>query len=89
MTRRASSWPAVVVHIAPKIGRGEAEDLVRVAINEAPAGASFKEGIQRSRRLSELVGESNLDRILDPRNCLGAAPVMVDAAVASARAALK
>jgi len=80
---------AVVMHIAPKIGRGEAEELIKASIKDAPAGASFKEVIQRSRRLSELVGEPNLDRVLDPRNYLGAAPAMVDAAVARTRAALK
>jgi 3-carboxy-cis,cis-muconate cycloisomerase len=80
---------AVMTHIAPKVGRGEAEELIKAAIKEAPAGASFREAIRRSRMLSELVGESELDKVLDPRNYLGAAPLMVDMAVARTRDAQK
>jgi 3-carboxy-cis,cis-muconate cycloisomerase len=80
---------AVMMHIAPKVGRGEAEELIRAAIKAAPPGTSFKEVIQTSKQLLDLVGESNLDKVLDPHNYLGAAPVMVDAAVLTTRAAMK
>lgn len=80
---------AVMMHIAPKIGRGPAYDLIKSAIKAAPAGTSFREVIRRSPKLMELVGELNLDRVLDPRNYLGLAPAMVDAAVAKTRASFK
>jgi 3-carboxy-cis,cis-muconate cycloisomerase len=80
---------AVMMHIAPKIGREPAYDLIKDAIKTAPLGTSFKEVIQKSPRLLELVGATNIDHVLDPRNYLGAAPTMVDAAVAKARVGLR
>jgi adenylosuccinate lyase len=76
---------AVMMNIAPKVGRGAAYDVIKAAIDSAPAGVSFKEVIRGSPNLLDLVGESNIDPILDPRNYLGAAPAMVDAAVVKTR----
>ena len=80
---------AVMMDIAPKIGREPAYDLIKEAIKGTPPGTPFKEVIQKSPRLLELVGAANVDRVLDPRNYLGAAPAMVDAAIAKARGGLK
>jgi 3-carboxy-cis,cis-muconate cycloisomerase len=80
---------AVMMNIAPKVGRGPAYDVIKAAIETAPAGATFKEVIRRSPKLLDLVGESNVDQVLDPRNYLGAAPAMVDAAVVKTRSTFK
>lgn len=80
---------ALMMDIAPKIGREPAYDLIKEAIKQAPPGASFKEVIQKSPKLLELVGAANVDRVLDPRNYLGAAPTMVDAAIVKVRGGLK
>jgi 3-carboxy-cis,cis-muconate cycloisomerase len=80
---------AVMMDIAPKIGREPAYDLIKEAIKGAPPGTSFKDVIKRSPKLLELVGAANIDRVLDPRNYLGAAPAMVDAAITKARSGLK
>ena len=80
---------AVMMNIAPKVGRGPAYDVIKAAIETAPAGASFKEVIRGSPKLLDLVGESNVDQVLDPRNYLGAAPAMVDAAVVKTRSTFK
>lgn len=80
---------AVLSFIAPKIGRGEAYHLVKDAIKAAPAGATLREVILHTPRLLELMSEDNIDRVLDPKNYLGSAPEMVDAAVAHTLAANK
>jgi len=64
-------------------------ELIKDAIKTAPLGTSFKEVIQKSPKLLELVGAAQVDQVLNPRNYLGAAPAMVDAAVARARADLR
>ena len=67
---------AVMMNIAPKVGRGAAYNVIKAAIDSAPAGASFKDVIRGSPNLLDLVGESNIHQILDPRNYLGAAPAL-------------
>jgi 3-carboxy-cis,cis-muconate cycloisomerase len=79
---------AVMMDIAPKIGREPAYDLIKEAIRGSPPGTSFKDVIKKSPRLLDLVGAANIDGVLDPHNYLGAAPAMVDAAIAKARAGL-
>lgn len=80
---------AVMMEIAPKIGRARAYDLLKSEIKSAPPGTSLKDLIQDSPKLLELVGVSNIDRLLDPANYLGAAPEMVDKAVAAVRASTR
>lgn len=80
---------AVMMEIAPKIGRTRAYDLLKSEIKSAPLGTSLKDLIQHSPTLLELVGACNIDRLLDPANYLGAAPEMVDKAVAAARASMR
>jgi len=76
---------AVMMEIAPKLGRTRAYDLLKSEIKSARPGISLKELIENSPKLLELVGASNIARVVDPANYLGAAPEMVDKAVAMVR----
>lgn len=80
---------AVMMEIAPKIGRTRAYDLLKSEIRSAPAGTTLKALIQSSPKLLELVGMRNIARLVDPANYLGAAPDMVDKAVAAVRASTR
>jgi 3-carboxy-cis,cis-muconate cycloisomerase len=80
---------AVMMHIAPKIGREPALNLIKDAIKAAPSDASFKEVVQKSPKLLELVGAAQVDNVLNPSNYLGAAIAMIDTAVTKARTGLR
>lgn len=80
---------AVMMEIAPKIGRTHAYDLLKSEIKSAPAGRSLRVLIKSSPKLLALVGAGNIDRIVDPANYVGVAPDMVDQAVAAVRASTR
>jgi 3-carboxy-cis,cis-muconate cycloisomerase len=88
-SQRYAMAEAVQSFITPKVGRGRAHDLITAAIKEVPAGTPFKEVILKDPRLLQLVGEQNVDTVLDPVNYLGLAPQMVEQAVTRTRKALK
>ena len=70
---------AVMMGLAPKIGKKKAHDLVYTAAGNAwDQSISLKEALMQSEEIKSLLTEEDLDRLLDPLNYVGIAPEMVD-----------
>ena len=70
---------AVMMHMAPMIGRQQAHDAVYAAcriVNEQ--GGTLAEVLARDAEIVRHFDRSTLDRLTDPANYLGLAPAMVD-----------
>ncbi|MEG1832517.1 MAG: adenylosuccinate lyase family protein [Burkholderiaceae bacterium] len=80
---------ALMSELAPRMGRGPALDAIKAAIKAASAGTPFREVVLASPALTKHLKPADLDRVLEPKHYLGAAPQMVDAAVAKTRTAFK
>src|SRR6267154_5982814 len=76
---------AVMMGLAPDIGRQEAHDVVydscRVA-NEQ--GITLADALSSDPRVSERIDRATIDRLTSPKNYLGLAPQMVDRILATA-----
>ncbi len=76
---------AVMMGLAPKIGRQEAHKLVAAAANRAiDAGQTLREGLLADTKIMEHLTEEDLDRLLQPENYLGCAREMIDRVLAKA-----
>jgi 3-carboxy-cis,cis-muconate cycloisomerase len=76
---------AVMMQMAPFIGRQEAHDLVYAAcrtVNEK--GGTLAEALARDAEIAKHFDRAALDHLTDPANYLGLAPAMVDRVLASA-----
>ena len=74
---------AVMMQMAPFIGRQQAHDLVYAAcraVNEQ--GGTLAEALAREAEVSKYFDRAALDRMTDPTNYLGLAPAMVDRVLA-------
>ncbi len=70
---------AVMMGLAPKIGRGQAHHLVATAANQAiDQGQTLRQGLLNSHEITQHLSESEIDTLLDPANYLGCAGEMVD-----------
>jgi 3-carboxy-cis,cis-muconate cycloisomerase len=70
---------AVMMGLAPKIGRGAAHHLVAQASAQAlDQGLPLREGLLASPEVMQHLTTEELDRLLDPNNYLGVAREMVD-----------
>ncbi|WP_273805836.1 MULTISPECIES: 3-carboxy-cis,cis-muconate cycloisomerase [unclassified Pseudomonas] len=83
MTRGLIVAEAVMMGLAPELGRQVAHDVVyeacRVANDE---NVSLLDALLRRSDVSDRLGRAELERLTDPANYLGLAPEMVDRALA-------
>ena len=77
---------AVMMGLAPHIGRQQAHDVVYDAcrtVNEQ--GGTLAEALAALPAVTAHVDRATIDRLTDPANYLGLAPRMVDRALAASR----
>ncbi len=71
---------SVMMGLAPKIGRGQAHEIVSAAANRAiDEKCSLRTALLDDAKIMELVSVEEIDRLLDPGNYLGSAQAMIDA----------
>jgi 3-carboxy-cis,cis-muconate cycloisomerase len=76
---------AVMMGLAPAIGRQKAHEVIYDACREVAAGnRTLLQVLAADREVSAHFSEAQLQELLDPRNYLGSAGEMVDRAVGGA-----
>jgi 3-carboxy-cis,cis-muconate cycloisomerase len=76
---------AVMMGLAPQLGRQEAHDVVYDACRRAnEASISLQEALLSDPRVTARIDRATIERLTSPRNYLGLAPQMVDRVLASA-----
>lgn len=79
---------AVMMGLAPLLGRAQAQALVTTAARRAAnERASLRDCLLAEPQIAAVIEPAALDRLLEPANYTGSAGAMVDAVVARARAA--
>jgi 3-carboxy-cis,cis-muconate cycloisomerase len=74
---------AVMMGLAPKIGKSQAHHLVYAAAGKAmDNGLTLREALLADKEITSLLSEAEIDTLLDPANYVGVAPAMVDAVLA-------
>ena len=77
---------AVMMGLAPQLGRQDAHDVVYDACRLAnEKGMSLADALSADKRVAERIDRATIERLTSPRNYLGLAPAMVDAVLASSR----
>jgi 3-carboxy-cis,cis-muconate cycloisomerase len=77
---------AVAAHIAPKLGKKEAQALVSELCETALAkGMSLRQVLGRDTRISAVMNLGDLERLFDPESQLGATAPMIDQVLAAWR----
>jgi 3-carboxy-cis,cis-muconate cycloisomerase len=77
---------AVMMGLAPDIGRQEAHDVVYDACRIAnEKGMTLAGALSADPRVSERIDRATIDRLTSPGNYLGLAPEMVDRVIASSK----
>jgi len=77
---------AVMMGLAPELGRQEAHDVVYDACRHAiEAHISLRQALMADPRITSRIERETIERLTSPRNYLGLAPQMVDRVLASAR----
>src|SRR6476661_4406398 len=75
---------AVMMGLAPTIGRQEAHDVVYDACRHANENSmTLADALSADPRVSARIDRATIDRLTSPRNYLGLAPEMVDRVIAS------
>jgi 3-carboxy-cis,cis-muconate cycloisomerase len=75
---------AVMMGLAPDLGRQEAHDAVYDACRVAnEKGMTLADALSADPRVSARIDRATIDRLTSPRNYLGLAPQMVDRVIAS------
>lgn len=75
---------AVMMGLAPDLGRQEAHDVVYDACRVAnEKGMTLADALSADPRVSARIDRATIDRLTSPRNYLGLAPQMVDRVIAS------
>jgi 3-carboxy-cis,cis-muconate cycloisomerase len=75
---------AVMMGLAPHIGRNQAHDVVYEACAECADGSTtLREVLIADARISDHLSEADIDGMLDPANYLGTAREMVDRVLAT------
>jgi 3-carboxy-cis,cis-muconate cycloisomerase len=70
---------AVMMGLAPQLGRQEAHDVVYDACRNAnEAKISLREALTADPRITSRIDRQTIERLTSPRNYLGLAPQMVD-----------
>jgi 3-carboxy-cis,cis-muconate cycloisomerase len=82
-TRGLVMAEAVTLALAKKIGRREAQVSIEAALRRSHATAqSFSEVLKSDSKITQWIGPSDLDRLLDPEHYLGEAARFVSRALA-------
>jgi 3-carboxy-cis,cis-muconate cycloisomerase len=77
---------AVMMGLAPELGRQEAHDVVYDACRLASEkGLALADALSADARVSSRIDRATIDRLTSPTNYLGLAPAMVDAVLASTK----
>jgi 3-carboxy-cis,cis-muconate cycloisomerase len=77
---------AVMMGLAPQLGRQDAHDVVYDACRLAnEKGISLAEALSADKRVAERIDRATIDRLTAPKNYLGLAPDMVDRVLAAAK----
>jgi 3-carboxy-cis,cis-muconate cycloisomerase len=77
---------AVMMGLAPQIGRQEAHDVVYDSCRLAnDKGMTLADALSADPRVSKRIDRATIDRLTSPGNYLGLAPEMVDRVLAAAR----
>jgi 3-carboxy-cis,cis-muconate cycloisomerase len=77
---------AVMMGLAPDLGRQEAHDVVYDACRVAnEKGMTLADALSADPRVSSRIDRATIDRLTSPRNYLGLAPEMVDRVLASSK----
>jgi 3-carboxy-cis,cis-muconate cycloisomerase len=74
---------AVMMALAPKLGRQTAHDLVDAAVTDARGGKSFVEALQQSEEINNILSTLLLNKILDGQAHIEAAAQEVKEVLAS------
>jgi 3-carboxy-cis,cis-muconate cycloisomerase len=75
---------AVMMGLAPQLGRQEAHDVVYDACRRAnEASTSLQEALLSDPKVTASIDRATIERLTSPRNYLGLAPQMVDRVLAS------
>lgn len=70
---------AIMMGLAPKIGKQKAHDLIyRAAGNANDSGITLKQALSNELEVSALLSEEEIDQLIDPRNYLGSTHRMVE-----------
>jgi 3-carboxy-cis,cis-muconate cycloisomerase len=79
---------AVMMGLAPHLGRNQAHDVVYAACARCADGKlSLREALLADERISSNLSSAQIDAMLDPARYLGCAPAMVDRVLALVRRA--
>lgn len=74
---------AVMMGLAPKVGKAKAHHLVYAAAGIAmDQGLTLRQALLADQEITKLLNEEEIDNLLDPANYVGVAPAMVDAVLA-------
>ena len=74
---------AVMMGLAPKVGKSKAHHLVYAAAGKAmDQGLTLREALLANQEITNLLSEKEIDTLIDPANYVGVAPAMVDAVLA-------
>jgi len=74
---------AVMMGLAPKVGKSHAHHLVYAAAGKAmDNGLTLREALLAEKEITSLLSVSEIDALIDPANYVGVAPAMVDAVLA-------
>jgi 3-carboxy-cis,cis-muconate cycloisomerase len=77
---------AVMMGLAPDIGRQQAHDVVYDACRLAnEKGIHLADALSADKRVSERIDRATIERLTSPKNYLGLAPEMVDRVLAAAK----
>jgi 3-carboxy-cis,cis-muconate cycloisomerase len=77
---------AVMMGLAPQIGRQEAHDVVYDACRDAnEKNITLAEALSADPRVASRIDRATIDRLTSPKNYLGLAPDMVDRVLASSK----
>ncbi len=86
LSRGLIAAEAVMMGLAPHLGRQQAHDLVYAACRAAIAdGGSLADALAALPEVTAVLSAADIARLCDPANYLGAAPAMVDAVLAGRR----
>jgi 3-carboxy-cis,cis-muconate cycloisomerase len=77
---------AVMMGLAPEIGRQQAHDVVYDCCRLAnEKGITLADALSADSRVSERIDRATIERLTSPKNYLGLAPQMVDRVLAASR----
>jgi 3-carboxy-cis,cis-muconate cycloisomerase len=78
---------AVMMRLAPKVGKSKAHHLVYAAAGKAmDTGSTLREALMEDEEISKLLTVAEIDKLLDPLNYTGSAGEMVDKVLAKVSA---